>query len=109
MKNTKIIAPETPELDKESACRDEARTIGNFLEWLQDTWVQDVAEHNGYHASDVPIFDIKVQDVLHKYFEIDGDICERERRELLHYQRLMNRDREDRKELGIEKRRYDPA
>ena len=101
MKNTEIKPPKTPELEKEAACREEASTIGQFLEWLMGEWLSEEADRQGIEPCEVSIFDIRIQNVLHEYFEIDPKKTERERRELLLYQRLLNEESEQRKVLII--------
>lgn len=104
MGKTTVRPPKTPELSRETACREDAQVIGAFLEWLTGEWVREVAAHRGISESDITIFDIRddrLPDILHSYFKLNPDKLERERREILLYCRLCNEEKEQRKGLRI--------
>jgi hypothetical protein len=84
-----IVEPETPMLDKELGIRDDATTIGEFLDWLQENYGSE------------QVFDLNFRDLLHEYFEIDADQAETERRKLLVYQRMLNTREQEKKELRV--------
>lgn len=87
-----VLPPPTPELNKEAACRDEARVIGQFVEWMEKFYATELEG-----APDLPA----VEKMLYAYFEVDADKCEGERRKLLMYQRMLNTRAEGMAELGI--------
>lgn len=73
----------TPECDKVMAVLNESRTIGQFLEWLQNEhnvvlchWTEDDVERAA------PIHE-STEQLLAAYFDIDLDKMEREKRRLL--------------------------
>jgi len=86
-----IVKPETPMLDKELGVREDAHAIGEFLDWLQER----------YRGTGMEVYELRVRDLLHEYFEIDADQAETERRKLLVYQRMLNEREQQKKELGV--------
>ena len=74
-----ILPPPTPELNKELAYREDARPLGEFLEWLFD-------HYGNKEMCELP----PIEALLAEYFEIDLQKCENERRLLLAYQRILN-------------------
>lgn len=67
----------TPELDKMVAVRDQSQVIGEFLDWLK--------HERGcafYDVELIPIHD-SIEELLARFFGIDLDKVEAERREIL--------------------------
>jgi len=95
-----ITEPKSPECEKMSACREDSQKLGEFIEWLRDTWEPKETELRG--GIELGLYDINIEKVLAEYFEIDLDKVEDERRELILYCRMVNEEREKRKELMIE-------
>jgi len=75
--------PETPELEKMRGVREESQKIGQFLDWLRGEGMQIV------DGDDEPLY-LSIEQLLAKYFEIDLEKVEEERRALLAYQRALN-------------------
>ena len=71
IQKVQIEKPETPELDKMAAVRGQSQIIGNFLEWFY---------LEGYDAT---IWMEKTEELLSKYFKIDQNKVEQERRLIL--------------------------
>lgn len=89
--------PETPELDKEQAHKDEALVLGQFVEWLQE-------EQGHLDVENFETLDLKLPDILYEYLGIDMGKCETERREVLAYCRTQHSLDDHRKSLGLGER-----
>jgi hypothetical protein len=74
----------TPECDKITAARSESQQIGNFLEWLaeQNMEICTRRETGWGHVMMIPQMESREQ-LLARYFEVDLQEVERERRALL--------------------------
>jgi hypothetical protein len=76
----------TPELDKMLAVKDKSQAIGEFLDWLKDDQGIVLAkwEHTSRRVDEVLVPNYTtINGWLAKYFEIDENKCEKERRALL--------------------------
>jgi hypothetical protein len=73
--------PATPNLNKVAASRDDARVIGQFLEWLRDERELTIAEW--LNREDLVPARIGTERLLHEYFKIDEEKLEQERRSIL--------------------------
>ena len=79
--------PPTPELDKQKRARDEghAEDIGAFLEWLSENGMAVCAWHEAIGGGRWYEVNGGINQLLARYFEIDLDAVERERRALLEH------------------------
>jgi len=75
--------PETPELEKMRGVREESQKIGRFLDWLRGEGLE-VCKVGGEP------FYLSIEQLLAKYFEIDLEKVEEERRALLDHLRELN-------------------
>lgn len=66
--------PTCPECEKLTAASSESQVIGEFIEWLQETYCDDV---------EMPR--VSIERLLAEFFEIDLDKVEVERRALLDF------------------------
>ena len=85
----------TPETDKMIAVKDKSQAIGAFLEWLnnentvivryatKDDERDEKGNQTGIHEGDYLPFHISIEKMLAKYFKIDLDKAEQEKRALL--------------------------
>lgn len=64
-----MIMPATPELDRMATVKEDSQKIGAFLEW--------------YKALSHRTKRLSIEQILAKYFDIDLDKCETERRSIL--------------------------
>lgn len=80
--------PETPELDKMHKVKEDSQKIGEFLEWLGSQGIELMQWRKNYPRDRHP-FPIgeSIEKLLYRYFEIDFDKAEAERRALLDYVR----------------------
>lgn len=85
--------PGTPELNRMHAVASESNKIGQFLDWLIEKYRD---------ANKITLLDFRPEELLHEYFNIDKEKIERERREIMAYQRLLNEWSAIRKELCLE-------
>jgi hypothetical protein len=83
------VEPPHPELDRRAAVAPLSNQIGQFLDWLSDehhvvrcVWDDEVQQYMPLNRS--------VSDLLHQYFDIDRDKCERETDAVLQYVRSMH-------------------
>jgi len=68
-----------PEADKVIEAREDAQTIGEFIEWLQADYV--IAEWDD--EDDLRMAHISIEDLLYKYCGIDKDAYEAEKLAML--------------------------
>jgi len=90
--------PQCPECDRMAAVRDDARALGEFLEWLRDeedvVLTRHVEPEPGAKGADrftpgyYPIA-MSIEDLLAHYFRIDLDTVEREKQALLDWIRAQ--------------------
>jgi hypothetical protein len=82
--------PETKELDKMLAVKDESQSIGNFIDWLHNEGygiceyeeARDMGEWFQTHRT--------IEQLLADYFDIDLDKIEKERTAVLEFVRHTN-------------------
>lgn len=86
----KLPYPETPELDRMKAIRDESQAQGAFLDWLMHEkkidlcrwWEPGEDDESGEGEQYLPITD-RIETLLAEYHDIDLDKVEKERRLIL--------------------------
>lgn len=82
------LPPKTPTLEKMRAVSADSEKLGQFIEWLQEDGVE--------------LCDVRIEATLARYFGIDLDAAEREKREILAHLRLVESQRNIRAELLLE-------
>jgi steroid 5-alpha reductase family enzyme len=85
--------PETPELDKASKIRAQSQAIGEFIEWLPEQAMTICTYSDADEAYFPSGFNINT--LLAKFFGLDEDKMEAERRALLEYARQLNEHYEE--------------
>lgn len=71
-----------PECEKMAAVEDKSQVIGEFLEWAKETQDFHLCIYSGYGKEYIPI-GITVERLLAKFFDIDIDKVEKEKRQIL--------------------------
>lgn len=93
MPDTEITTPEpeAPECKKLSAVRDESHKIGEFIDWLHEQGIQlcEWMDYEDAPAQYAPTTQTS-EKLLAKYFDIDLNKVERERRAILEYLGTQN-------------------
>ena len=88
--------PKTPLCDKLVARQDEWNAIAMFIEWCSEqhielsTWVKS----KGYHGDWYLIVPGDLEALLYRYFDVDAERVERERRALLDWVRQQQKKKE---------------
>lgn len=83
---------EYPEHDKLSAIRDQSQSIGQFLDWLLNEQGRYIASYD--RRDEVLEADYRsIEDWLARYFDIDRDKLEEEKRDMLDKMRAANSER----------------
>ena len=75
-------APKYPECEKLAIVSDESQTIGVFLDWLCEEMDVNVEYDTG----------LTINELLAKFYDIDLNKVEEERRAILEYIRTINDD-----------------
>lgn len=99
--------PKTLELDRMHGVRSESNSIGEFLDWLIGKYGSvelptEDEDDDETETFETRLIDLRPEELLHEYFNIDKEKIERERREVMAYQRLLNEWSAIRKELCLE-------
>lgn len=71
-----------PECEKMAAIRDKSQVIGEFLEWAEETQDFCMCMYSGYGHEYIPI-NMTKEILLAKFFNIDLNKVEKERRQIL--------------------------
>ena len=72
-----------PECNRMNQVRGEAQSIGCFLEWLGEQGLA-IADSEASEEHNFPIYTrLSIEELLAKYFEIDLDLVEKERRAMI--------------------------
>lgn len=73
----------TPELDKILKIKNESEAIGEFVEWLNSQGIILAEEYKGVVAQSWVLVTRPINELLARYFDIDTDKAEAERRQIL--------------------------
>lgn len=90
---SKLQIEDYPEHTKLSAIKDKSQAIGQFLEWLPEqgiTLCGFVGEDKTSHAHYYP-YQKTIQQLLSEYFEIDLEVLEKEKQQMLEKIRAENK------------------
>jgi hypothetical protein len=78
-----VDAAESPELSKMEAVADESQSIGNFIDWLGENGMVICASDDGLRGTRFFPTMESTEALLARYFEIDLNKVEKERRAML--------------------------
>jgi hypothetical protein len=78
-------APSTPTLNKMARVRHQSQVVGEFMEWLQQQGYVVCRKYLGENRF-LPIFE-SIEELLARFFDVDLEAAERERRLLLEWAR----------------------
>lgn len=78
-----------PEHQKLIAVKDESQTVGEFIEWLGEQGIYLCSIPPYYQSTYVPVSE-GIVNMLARFFEIDLDKIEQEKRAILEELRAMN-------------------
>lgn len=87
---TQPTKPETPELNKLIQVSGDSQEIGQFLEWLNEIGYR-LCLYDHDEEAYLPTFE-SINGLLSRYFGVDLDKVETERRAVLEYARALNAD-----------------
>lgn len=86
------MTPEYPEHEKLSCVSDKSQTIGLFLDWLLNEQPYHLAVYDDDYYDGHVLFPARdsINELLARYFDIDLQRLEMEKREMLAFQRELN-------------------
>lgn len=110
MANTAPTTRQYAEHERLALIKDKSQAIGEFLEWLRNEQVRFARHHEHDESCDFGCSDwlesheyayMPVENLLAKYFGIDLNKLEQEKRQMLADLRLAHAKKEIEKELGL--------
>ncbi len=82
-----------PQHEKLATVKDLSQEIGTFLEWTEEQgWHLGEWDENGFGDQQLFLIGLNRLDILARYFKIDLDVLETEKRHMLEAQRVSNEE-----------------